>query len=157
MSTQSDANSSDATPTDSSKSEGVHEDSEGVIWEIHRTGWASPIGHAIFRRERRNTSLEAGPLVWERWNSNVVALSQPASLILLQGLSPAKLFDEDCLLKRRNGDQEVKGPFYYLQGQPFDPWMVPQHILNVVLGKPIVGPPNVKLEDVLSALVRERS
>jgi len=140
-----------SSSAEAGSSGGVEQDPQGMTVLVHALGWIrSPArGLRVFRREVRSPGVR-----WDRWDIHELRLDAPVSLLMVQGLSPQKLFDTVNALLEVGDGRFHAGPFLYLRGEynPSDP--IPR-IMNVVLARLHEYNPGMKKEDVLGLLVEE--
>ena len=140
-----------SSTAEAGSSGGVEQDPHGMTVLVHAPGWIrSPArGLRAFRQEVRSPGVR-----WDRWDISELRLNPPVSLLMLQGMSPQKLFDTANALLEVGDGRFHAGPFLYLRGK-YDPSDPIPRIMDVVLARVHECNPGMKKEDVLGLLVEE--
>lgn len=104
-----------------------------MTWLLKAAGWEVPVGEV--------STVDVLPVVqngvaWLPLHLADVSFGQTAHLLLLQGLSPARLF---LGLHLCGDDVSLLAPFELLGFQPSDPWKVPYVFYDVRLGRVLEG------------------
>lgn len=131
----------------------VEQDPQGVTLVVRASGWTEPPARGLRAFAREVTSPLGDSFIrWDRWDIPELRLSQQASLLMLQGMSPQKIF-ENCYIHVEGGWDYV-GLFLYLKGQYDASDPIPR-LKNVVVGRPKDYQANLSEERLAMALVEE--
>jgi hypothetical protein len=139
------------SPTEPDPSRGVEQDPQGMTFIVHAPSWIRPParGLRVSTKEIRSPGVR-----WDRWDIPELRLYPPASLLVLQGMSPQKLFDTASALLRVGDGRLFAGPFLYLRGK-YNPADTTSRITDVILARVHEYNEGMKREDVLGLLVEE--